>query len=253
MNIKIPITFYFVLHLIATLIGVQSHITINEIQTKMHYYSEANYPSPITSYKFAINTSFKVEIATEILYIIKHVLRRRLKPDLLVLLYFCAILLANSYAPEPNPGHRTLRCPCGSCNKAVTWKTAGVCCDSCDTWHHKDCIGMSTMIYKGLHNVSWNCDLCGLPNFSSCIFDTSTFVSTNIYDTLNDSSFNENSIGSSTVASSPVHKQKSPRNYTANKRNDAPLRVLVIHCQSIKDKKYDMKILTVNKTRYNHR
>jgi hypothetical protein len=67
----------------------------------MHYYSEANYPSPITSYKFAINTSFKVEIATEILYIIKHVLRRRLKPDLLVLLYLCAILLANSYAPEP--------------------------------------------------------------------------------------------------------------------------------------------------------
>jgi hypothetical protein len=54
MNIKIPITFYFVLHLIATLIGVQSHIPINEVQTKMHYYSEANYPLPIKSYKFAI-------------------------------------------------------------------------------------------------------------------------------------------------------------------------------------------------------
>ena len=107
MNIKITITFYFVLHLIATLIGVQSHnthIPMDEVQTKMHYYSEANYPSPITSYKFAINNSFNVEIATEILYIIKHVLRKRLKPDLLVLLYICAILLANSYAPEPNPG-----------------------------------------------------------------------------------------------------------------------------------------------------
>jgi hypothetical protein len=77
---------------------------MDEVQTKMHYYSEANYPSPITSYKFAINNSFNVEIATEILYIIKHVLRKRLKPDLLVLLYICAILLANSYAPEPNPG-----------------------------------------------------------------------------------------------------------------------------------------------------
>ena len=95
MNIKIPIAFYFVLHLIATLIGAQSHIPINEVPTKMHYYSEANYPSPITSYKFAINNSFNVEIATEILYIIKHVLRKRLKPDLLVLLYLCAILLAN--------------------------------------------------------------------------------------------------------------------------------------------------------------
>ena len=107
MNIKIPITFYFVLHLIATLIGVQSHIPINEVQTKMHCYSEANYPSPITAYTFAINNSFNVEIATEILYIIKHVLRKRLKPDLLVLLYLCAILLANSYAPEPNPGPRS--------------------------------------------------------------------------------------------------------------------------------------------------
>ena len=206
----------------------------------MHYYNEANYPLPITSYKFAINNSFNVEIATEILYVIKHVLRKRLKPDLLVLLYLCAILLASSYAPEPNLGPRTLSYPCGSCNKAVTWKTAGVCCDSCDTWYHTDCIGITTMTYKGLHN----CDLCGLPNFSSCIFDTSTFVSTNIYETFNDLSFNENSIGSPTTASSPVHKQKPPRNYTANKRNDAPLRVLVINCQSIKNKKYDMENLT---------
>jgi hypothetical protein len=32
-------------------------------------------------------------------------------------------------------------------------------------------------------------------------------VSTNIYDTLNDSSFNENSIGSPTAASSPIYKR----------------------------------------------
>jgi hypothetical protein len=69
-------------------------------------------------------------------------------------------------------------------------------------------------------------------------------VSTNIYETLNDSSFNDNSIGSSTAASSPVHKQTPPRNYTANKRNDTYLRVLVINCQSIKNKKYDLENLT---------
>jgi hypothetical protein len=39
-------------------------------------------------------------------------------------------------------------------------------------------------------------------------------------------------IGSPTAASSPVYKQKPPRNYPANKRNDALLRVLVINCQS---------------------
>jgi hypothetical protein len=78
-------------------------------------------------------------------------------------------------------------------------------------------------------------------------------VSTNIYETLNDLSFNENSIGSPAAASSPVYKQKPPRNYPANKRNDALLRVLVINCQSVKNKKYDMENLTVNKTRYNYR
>jgi hypothetical protein len=37
----------------------------------------------------------------------------------------------------------------------------------------KKCLGMNTLEYQGLRNISWNCDICGLPNLSSHIFDTS--------------------------------------------------------------------------------
>ena len=67
--------------------------------------------------------------------------------------------------------------PCGNCKNAVIWKTPGVCCDFCNKWFHKECLGMNTLVYQGLRNISWNCDNCGLPNLSSHIFDTSTITS----------------------------------------------------------------------------
>ena len=61
----------------------------------------------------------------------------------LVLLYLCMLLLAESYAPEPNSGPRPPKFPCGVCHKAVKWSTSGVQCDSCKIWYHQDCMGMS--------------------------------------------------------------------------------------------------------------
>ena len=116
-------------------------------------------------------------------------------------------------------------------------------CDTCNIWYHKDCLGMNTLVYHGLHNASWECDHCGLPNFSTCIFDTSTFLSTNIYDHLNDSSFNENNIGSLSATSSSVQKTRPQSNHITGKRSDIPLMVMVIKCQSIKNKKADIENL----------
>ena len=49
--------------------------------------------------------------------------------DKAVLLYLCSLLLAQSYAPEPNSVPRPVKFPCVICEKAVHWNTAGVCCD----------------------------------------------------------------------------------------------------------------------------
>ena len=205
MNIQVTITFYLLLNIVASNIGAKSQLPKEEIYSTKHD-TQTRLVTPLTTIRL-IPTS-DISVTTETLYIIRDVNNKYYKPEKQVLLYLCAILLANSYAPEPNPGPRTPKYPCGSCHKAVTWKTAGVCCDSCSIWYHKGCLGMNTLVYQGLHNVSWECDHCGLPNFSTCIFDTSTFMSTNIYDHLNDSSFNENNIGSPTATSSPIQKDK---------------------------------------------
>ncbi|VDI32891.1 Hypothetical predicted protein [Mytilus galloprovincialis] len=257
-------------------------------------------------------------MTTATLYVIQNILKKRLKPEKEALLYLFAIFLANSYAPEPNPGPRAPKYPCGTCSKAVTWKTAGVCCDSCEKWYHKnclgmdthiykdrpstyqsskvlpdtnitanksntksvkkgyskppkypcgscngavtwktaavccdscekwyhkECIGMSTLVYQGLNNAQWECDQCGLPNFSTCLFDTSIVMNTNTshFDSSTNSSFCVGNIGSPSAASSPIQKtSKQPYNQTRNKRSDLPLRIIVVNCQSIRNKKADI-------------
>ena len=119
-----------------------------------------------------------------------------------VLLYLCSLLLAQSYAPEPNPGPRPVKFHCVICERAVRSNTRGVCCDSCDRWYQQECMGMPEGVYNGLKSVSWECFHCGVPNFDTCRF-------------------------TNPVATS------SPSKVTPG-QTDVPLRTLVINCQSIK-------------------
>ena len=97
------------------------------------------------------------------------------------------ILLGNQV--ETNPGLRTPRWPCGSCGKAVTWKSKALQCDSFKTWYHIDCQGrMSDSMYLIMDNsnISWNCLKCGLPNFSSTFLNQSipSSLSENLFSVL---------------------------------------------------------------------
>ena len=96
-----------------------------------------------SSYKPSICTQFVMTMSCTMSKVKGPVCRRKL-----VLLYLCSLLLANSYAPEPNPGPRTPKYPCGHCQKAVKWTTPGVMCDTCKVWYHSDCMGMSDTFLK---------------------------------------------------------------------------------------------------------
>ena len=88
------------------------------------------------------------------------------------LLFWIFLLLVLSNDIEVNPGPRPPKYPCGVCSKAVKWSDHGVLCDSCETWFHTTCIGMCDEIYFSLSpNISWNCFHCGLPNFSTRLFN----------------------------------------------------------------------------------
>ena len=86
--------------------------------------------------------------------------------------------------------------------------------------------------------ISWYCDLSGLPNFSSSLFDMTSFETTNGFDIFNDTPVSEGIIGSPTAASSPL--DKAPKRSKV-KRYDKPLRVVLIYCQSVRSKKQELE------------
>ena len=79
---------------------------------------------------------------------------------------------------EPNPGPRSPKFPCGICRKAVTWRQYGVVCDDYNTWYHTTCMHMSSTIYNALHNISWHCTSCSIPQFSNSFFNSTASIDT---------------------------------------------------------------------------
>ena len=135
--------------------------------------------------------------------------------------YIFTLLIITAHDTETNPGPQTPKWPCGTCHKAVTWKHKALCCDTCDTWYHIDCQGMSPHLYPAMEssNVSWHCLHCGLPNFSTTLFDSYVETS-NIYsalDSLVESDLNVSQLGEPTATSSPARPTK-----VNNKRPKGP-------------------------------
>ena len=121
------------------------------------------------------------------------------------------LLLVLAGDVEINPGPRRCKYPCGLCNLAVKKTDPAVCCDSCDTWIHNGCSGLSHNMYEVLKNTScsWICPQCGMPSFSSSFWSSNSFSTSNSFSCLSD-------IGDDTaindcgpvLASSPVKQAK---------------------------------------------
>ena len=104
------------------------------------------------------------------------------------------LLISNSWDTETNPGPESLidnsHFPCGLCDVSVGWEDRGICCDTCNIWYHIDCQGMSSTMY-GIYNkslnksIAWECIRCGMPNFSTSLFDTTASLEvSNRFETL---------------------------------------------------------------------
>ena len=94
--------------------------------------------------------------------------------------------------------------------------------------------------------IVWECIKCGMPNFSTTLFDTTTSLDTqNRFDSLSSLSDPESpvpdNIGPPTAASSPIVQDRNEaRTKTAKAVLNHPLRILIMNCQSIKNKKAEL-------------
>ena len=80
------------------------------------------------------------------------------------------LLLCGEVDPNPGPQWKYL---CGVCSKPVKSNQKGILCDYCDRWYHSKCC-LSDLLYDTMANSSclWMCCDCGLPSFSSSLFDS---------------------------------------------------------------------------------
>ena len=164
-------------------------------------------------------------------------------------LYICVLLISNSWDTETHPGPESRsdsHFPCGLCDVSVGWEDRGICCDTCNVWYHIDCQGMSPTMYS-IYNrslgksMAWECMRCGMPNFSTSLFDTTASLEvSNRLETLSslsepDSPVPDN-IGPPKAASSPIVQQSKEAKPKTNKAVlNHPLRILIMNCQSVKN------------------
>ena len=172
----------------------------------------------------------------------------------LTYLYLFFIIVCNSWDTEFNPGPASLSSshfPCGVCEASVGWDDRAIVCDTCNKWYHIDCQGVNSNMYSFYNqsldrSLAWECLNCGMPNFSTSLFDTLGLIDTsNRFDSLSipDSPI-PTELGTPTATSSPVGLQPvKPK--TGNKKSVLyhPLRILIMNCQSIKNKKPELQTI----------
>ncbi|KAK6997778.1 protein SDE2 [Biomphalaria glabrata] len=148
---------------------------------------------------------------------------------------------------ESNPGPRS-KDRCNICKKICTLKQKAIQCDTCDEWYHASCLHMNTPVYYALGNkdASWHCVPCGLPQFTSGLFDSFDADTSNPYNILNTI---PNQTHQPLARSTPVKPKSTKINTTASLNKPTKevipkyLKTLVINFQSIRNKTADLEIL----------
>jgi len=95
---------------------------------------------------------------------------------------------------------------------------------------------MNSAFFNALANCSWECVQCGLPNFSTGMFDTTIFETSNPFSNFSNSTFaseSEISFSCPNATSSPQRRHSSFTETSRKKRTDLPPRILLFNCQSI--------------------
>jgi len=160
-------------------------------------------------------------------------------------------MLAHDTETNPGPASNDL---CGICTNQVKWyPERGIYCEECSTWFHAECQGLSTFMYQ-FHSdhpdESWECNNCGMPNFSSSLFESSSIADSNqSLHSLSSISSNSESVQSPGLhAHNPLHSSTptksrlpntNPRQHSANfhrKQNLQHLKIISVNCQSVKKK-----------------
>ena len=152
------------------------------------------------------------------------------------LLYIGLLLLLMSSDCELNPGPRSPKYPCQICDRACGWGQRAIACDNCNSWYHTDCLKMQTPVFKHYAqvNISWICCTCGLPSFSSSLFDTFIVSAPNPFEALDSVS----STGSDDDSDPglPLHTS-SPKMNRQTRGPQHGFRIVCLNLQSMRAKK----------------
>lgn len=151
------------------------------------------------------------------------------------LLYLVILLLSVSSDVESNPGPDY---PCGNCGAEVTDSDPAVECDSCGMWFHIQCHGLDPSWYQQIvendSSFAWTCSVCDNLNHS------------HVSSILSVSSHNSFSYLPDENQSTNQHT-KHP---TTNQHKDtfiSKLKILLVNCQSVINKKHELQALIHDK------
>ena len=130
----------------------------------------------------------------------------------------------------PDPNNSSLA-PCGTCDRNVGWAPdRGVACETCGLWFHATCMNIGSRTYSGLDasDVSWYCDVCKSPNYSTVAFDLHGVEQDSVGTPFSTSHFSFHS--NDTFA--PNHCSTPTRQSQQNKNKNRPLRIVNINFRS---------------------